>query len=147
MRKPEKSKNEPKPKKRPPSKREQAKAAAAAAVTKIRAKGGRVVPVVEREKPIETIAEAVRALVPRDVEEPNGQRVIPGAGAARSLDEEKPGDANPYVLTLRMTRGDARRLRIVAAHAGYKFPAQWLLDVMNRTMRAELDAIEKRGRA
>ncbi len=144
-------KSDPK-KKRAPSKREQAKAAAAAALAKIHKKGQRVIPVVRAEKPIASLAEAVRELSkpPAPVlalEEPNGQRVIPGAGAARSVLEEKPGDANPYVLTLRMTRGDARRLRIVAAHAGFQFPAQWVLDVMNRAMTAELDALEKRGRA
>lgn len=143
-------KSDPK-KKRAPSKREQAKAAAAAALAKIHKKGQRVIPAVKAEKPIASVAEAVRELVKptpaRELEEPNGQRVIPGAGAARSMLEEKPGDANPYVLVLRMTRGDVRRLRIVAAHAGFKFPAQWVLDVVHRAMTAELDALEKRGRA
>lgn len=159
MRKPEKSKNEPKRRRvtgsRTPemmsksrANRENAKARVSAAVAKVRAKGRPPAPPAPApEPPIDSIASAVRALVPREVEEPNGQRVIPGAGASRSVLEERPGDPSPYVLTLRMTRGDARKLRIVAAHAGFQFPAQWCLDVMFREMRRELEQLEKRGRA
>jgi hypothetical protein len=98
------------------------------------------------EPPIDSVKSAVRALVvPPEIEEPNGQQVIPGAGPARSVTEERPGDHQPYVLVLRMTRGTLRQLRIVTAHAGFKFPAQWVLDVMGRQMRAELATLEQRG--
>ena len=159
MRKPEKSKNEPKPKRRVTGSRtpemmtksrpnrERAKARATAALAKVRAKARPPAPAPPAEPPIDSLESAVRALVPRDVEEPNGQRVIPGAGPSRSINEERPGDPAPYVLVLRMTRGDVRKLRIVAAHAGFQFPAQWVLDVMFRELKRELEQIEKRGHA
>lgn len=119
--------------------REAAKAAATRAVREIRGRGEKPQP-----PPIVTPADAIRTLV-RDVEEePNGQRVIPGAGPAQRASEERPGDNNPYVLTLRIRRGEARQMRVIAAHNGHNFPAQWLLHVMRSAMTAELARIEGR---
>lgn len=125
--------------------REAAKKRGNEAIRKIQGKKSPAPPAVLEESPIDSLKSAVRALVPPEIEEPNGQRVIPGAGPARSVTEERPGDHQPYVLVLRMTRGTLRQLRIVTAHAGFKFPAQWVLDVIGRQMRAELATLEQRG--
>lgn len=71
-------------------------------------------------------------------EEPNGQRVIPGAGAKKSKLDVYPGDDNEYVMTLRMTRRDARHARIIAAVNGFKYPATWVLEHMRKGMALEL---------
>lgn len=71
-------------------------------------------------------------------EEPNGQRVIPGAGPRRSATDERPGDANEYVMTLRLTRKDARVMRVIAALGGYQYPATWAIETLRDAMEKEL---------
>ena len=83
---------------------------------------------------VTTIEEAAAMLI----EEANGQRIIPGAGPRLSAGQEKPGDAIEYVMTLRLTRRDARIMRVIAALGGYQYPATWAIETLRNAMDREL---------
>lgn len=114
--------------------REAAKAAATEAFRKLNAR--KAPRPSARAAAIATADEAIRALA---------RPAPPAAAEPPTFHLEKPGDPEPYVLTLRITRGHARKLRIVAAHSGHKFPAQWVIEHLERELKRELDAIEQRG--
>lgn len=110
--------------------REAAKAEAEAAVRKLQSR---------KAAPIPAALEAIRTLA-------NPPPAAAAPVRESTWNEEKPGDPTPYVLTLRITRGHARKLRIVAAHSGHQFPAQWVIELIEREMRRELAAIDARSR-
>lgn len=83
-------------------------------------------------------AEPVLAALLEEAEESNGQRVIPGAGPRRSATDARPGDATEYVMTLRLTRRDARIMRVIAALGGYPYPATWAIETLRDAMEKEL---------
>jgi len=118
--------------------REKAKATATAAVRKLQAKKAPP-PVVLVATPVdvEAAAPVLRELI-EVVEEANGQRVIPGAGPARNVGDERPGDRTEYVMTLRLTRRDARIMRVIAALGGYAYPATWAIETLREAMTREL---------
>ncbi len=92
---------------------------------------------------VEQAAPLLAELAAIDIEDPGGQLVIPGAGPRLTIEQSRPGDANLYVMTLRLTRRDARLLRFIAANSGHTFPAQWVLEVVHKAMKAELAELAK----
>jgi hypothetical protein len=52
--------------------------------------------------------------------------------------DERPGDATEYVMTLRLTRKDARVMRVIAALGGYPYPATWAIETLRNAMDAEI---------
>ena len=129
-------------KKRFPGKRklEEVKARADAAVRALRSKSAPK-PKAPKELPAQpaTLEEArpvVRALL--EVEPDGKQLVIPGAGPSKRATDEKPGDENKYVMTLRLTRRDARHMRVISALNGDAYPATWAIRVLRAAMAQEL---------
>lgn len=124
------------------NKLDKAKAKADAAVRALRAKRAPKAPPLPElpEKPA-TLAEArpvVRALLDATPEAEGRQLVIPGAGPAQKATDEKPGDENEYVMTLRLTRRDARLMRVIAALNGDPYPATWAIRVLRDAIAREL---------
>lgn len=123
------------------SKADRAKAKATEAVRALRAakapKAPKVPELPERPATVEEARPAVRALV-EGIEADGRQLVIPGAGPAQRANDEKPGDDNEYVMTLRLTRRDARQMRVIAALSGDPYPATWAIRTLRDAIGREL---------
>lgn len=126
--------------KRFPGKRklEEVKARADAAVRALRSKSAPKAPKELPAKPatLEEARPVVRALL--EVEPDGKQLVIPGAGPSKRASDEKPGDETEYVMTLRLTRRDARQMRVISALNGDAYPATWAIRVLRSAIVQEL---------
>lgn len=92
----------------------------------------------EKPRTLEEARPVVRALLDATPEAEGRQLVIPGAGPRQHANDDRPGDENEYVMTLRLTRKDARIMRVIAALNGDAYPATWAIRTLRDAMAREL---------
>lgn len=125
------------------SKLDRAKARADEAVRALRSKKApkppEAEPLPELPKSVKEALPAVRAILEAPEREADGrQLVIPGAGPVQKATDERPGDDNEYVMTLRLTRKDVRLMRVVAALNGDAYPATWAIRTLRDALAREV---------